>query len=109
MIRVIVESPYAGDIEKNVAYARICLRDCFLRGEAPFASHLLYTQDNVLRDDLKDERTLGIEAGLLWGELADKTVVYVDYGITPGMEEGIRRAEEAGRPVEYRTLNPNSL
>ena len=39
--RVIVESPYAGDIETNVAYARAALRDCLSRGEAPIASHLL--------------------------------------------------------------------
>ena len=48
---VIVESPYAGDIEANVAYARACLGDCLSRGEAPFACHLLYTQPGVLRDE----------------------------------------------------------
>lgn len=51
---VIVESPYAGDIEANVAYARRCLRDSLARGEAPIASHLLYTQEGVLRDDVPD-------------------------------------------------------
>ena len=25
---VIVESPYAGDVELNIRYARACLRDC---------------------------------------------------------------------------------
>src|SRR5690606_21487830 len=39
--RVIVESPYAGDVETHVAYARAALRDCLSRGEAPIASHLL--------------------------------------------------------------------
>lgn len=33
MRRVIVESPYAGDIEKNVTYARAAIRDCLSRGE----------------------------------------------------------------------------
>lgn len=42
MIFVIVESPYAGDVERNTAYARAAVRDCLMRGEAPFASHLLY-------------------------------------------------------------------
>ena len=32
---VVVESPFAGDVEKNIEYARMCLRDCFLRGAAP--------------------------------------------------------------------------
>lgn len=44
MRRVIVESPYAGEVEANVTYARACVRDCVLRGEAPIASHLLFTQ-----------------------------------------------------------------
>lgn len=45
MIRqVMVDSPFAGDVERNIAFARACLRDCLIRGEAPFASHLLYAQ-----------------------------------------------------------------
>lgn len=28
---VILESPYAGDVEANVAYARRCVRDSLLR------------------------------------------------------------------------------
>ena len=36
---VVVESPYAGDVEANLAYLRRAMRDCLLRGEAPFASH----------------------------------------------------------------------
>ena len=38
---VIVESPYAGDVEANEEYARQCVRDSLMRGEAPIASHLL--------------------------------------------------------------------
>ena len=37
---VILESPYAGDVEANVEYARACVRDSLSRGEAPIASHL---------------------------------------------------------------------
>ena len=55
-VTVIVESPYAGDVERNERYARACIRDCLLRGEAPFASHLLYTQAGVLDDTIKEER-----------------------------------------------------
>ena len=101
---VIVESPYAGDIERNVRYARACLRDCLLRGEAPFASHLLYTQDGVLRDAVPRERSLGITAGLAWGSMARATIVYTDLGITEGMTKGTSRAFKQGRSVEYRQL-----
>ena len=104
MRRVIVETPYAGDVERNIHYGRLCLHDCLLRGEAPFVSHLLYTQESVLNDDVPEERTLGIEAGLAWGSMAEATVVYTDYGISNGMKYGIQRAESEGRPVEYRQL-----
>ena len=105
---VILESPYAGDVERNTAYARRAMSDCLKRGEAPFASHLLYTQPGVLRDDVAEERRLGIHAGLAWGEMADATVVYVDHGVTPGMQLGIDRAHEMGRPVEMRRLGVGS-
>ncbi|OGN03538.1 MAG: hypothetical protein A2655_04835 [Candidatus Yanofskybacteria bacterium RIFCSPHIGHO2_01_FULL_43_42] len=106
MRRVVLESPFAGDVERNLAYARRCLHDCLLRGEAPIASHLLYTQPGVLDDNKPEERKLGIEAGLVWGSLAEATVVYTDYGISGGMKFGIERAEKEGRPVEFRKLYP---
>jgi hypothetical protein len=101
---VIVESPFAGDIEKNQAYARACMNDCLLKGEAPYASHLLYTQQGVLNDLIPEERKLGIEAGLAWGKMANASVVYTDLGISGGMEQGIKRAKEEGREVIYREL-----
>ncbi len=104
MIRVILESPYKGDVEKNLTYLRRCLRDCLKRGEAPFASHGLYTQKDVLDDNDPEERKLGIEAGLQWGIKAEKSVVYVDKGISDGMVYGILRAGQEKRPVEFRAL-----
>lgn len=82
---VVLESPYAGDVDRNVAYARACMADCLRRGEAPIASHLLYTQPGVLDDDIPEERQLGIEAGLAWGRAADAAVFYVDLGWSRGM------------------------
>ena len=104
MRRVIVESPYAGDVERNTKYARECLHDCLLRGEAPFASHLLYTQPHVLDDLIPEQRNLGIEAGLAWGVVAEASVVYIDRGITSSMQKGIERANACGRLIEYRKL-----
>lgn len=101
---VILESPYAGDIDRNIAYARRCLRDSLLRGESPIASHLLYTQPGVLNDDFPDERQRGIDAGLAWKKVAHASVVYVDHGISEGMKYGIVAARKAGIPVEFRTL-----
>ena len=101
-MKVILESPYAGDIERNVAYLKKCLKDSFDRGEYPFASHAIYT--NVLDDTIPEERKLGILAGLEWGKQAEKTVVYTDYGISSGMEWGIKSAQENNREIEYRTV-----
>ena len=102
---VIIESPYAGDVEANEAYARQCLLDCLRRGEAPFASHLLYTQHGVLDDLKQDERNLGIEAGLEIAKRADATVVYLDHGISQGMERGMSAARAARRVLEYLWFN----
>lgn len=101
---VLIESPYAGDVDRNKAYARAAVRDCLERGEAPYASHLFFTQPGVLDDGVPEQRALGIRAGLAWGSAAAATVVYTDYGISPGMDLGIVAAWRAGRPVEYRTL-----
>jgi len=101
---VILESPYAGDVLKNIQYARRCVRDSLLRGESPIASHLLYTQDSILNDNNPEERQLGIDAGLAWKSVAEATVVYADLGITDGMHYGIRQARKQGIKVEIRHL-----
>lgn len=101
---VIIESPYAGDIERNIKYARLCVRDSLNRGEAPIASHLLYTQEGILKDKIPKERQWGIDAGLAWRKVADKTVVYKDYGVTRGMQYGIDLAKKEGIEIEYRNI-----
>lgn len=101
---VIVESPYAGDIEANVAYARAAMRDSLQRGEHPVASHLLYTQPGILDDSIPEERQRGIDAGLAWRKVADKAVFYVDRGWSSGMlaAEAVYKAENF--PFEVRTI-----
>lgn len=105
MRRVIIESPYAGDRELNRWYLWACLRDSLLRGEAPFASHALYTLPTVLDDAVAEERELGINAGFSWRSSADATVVYEDLGISRGMEMGINHARAMNQTVEFRSLH----
>lgn len=110
--RVIIESPFAAakDEQGNILrsedyhrrYALACLKDSLKRGEAPLASHLLYTQ--VLNDEDPDERMVGIEAGLSWLPVANTTVVYQDFGISSGMQLGIDRAVSQGVVVVFRKL-----
>lgn len=102
--RVILESPYAGDVKYNRKYARLCVRDCLMRGEAPIASHLLFTQRGILRDDVEKERKLGIAAGHAWIKACDAMVVYTDRGISSGMQLGINVAQAYGVPVEVRSI-----
>ena len=70
MKRVVIESPYAAANGHTVAeheeYARRCMADSLARGEAPLASHLLYTQPGILDDTNPEQRRLGMEAGLAW-------------------------------------------
>lgn len=101
---VVIESPFRGDTAANVAYARECMRDSLDRGEAPFASHLLFTQDGILDDGIADEGARGMAAGLAWARHAEATVVYTDLGISEGMAAGIQDAERVCRPVEFRCI-----
>lgn len=100
---VVLESPYAGAINDNVAYARRCLKDCALRGESAQASHLLFTQ--VLDDTKPDERALGIALGLAWRAVAEYSVFYTDRGWSNGMKAALNSAIAEGRPYKLRALD----
>lgn len=120
---VIIESPYKGDRERNVRYLRACIRDCLRRGEAPFASHRMYT--DALDDDIPEERALGIEAGLAWRDVRQPVwddedtrdyvlkhrqiehAFYTDLGHTQGMLFARMRYDNEQIPHEERTLPPD--
>jgi len=104
MKRVILESPFAGDIERNISYARKCVKDSLNRNEAPIASHLLYTQDGILNDDIEGERQLGIDAGLAWKHVASMHVFYIDYGMSNGMKYALKYATDNKLKVEFRKI-----
>lgn len=102
MRRVVIESPFAGDVEANRKYLHECCIDCLRRGESPYASHGFFVY--FLDDLLPEERQLGIDAGLAWGDVADVIAVYTDRGVTAGMSYAIGRHMAAGRTIEYRRL-----
>jgi hypothetical protein len=104
MKRIVLESPYAGNVERNIAYAKLCVKDMLKRGEAPIASHLLFTQPGIL-DDLKpEERKLGIEAGQAWLTVAEGINFYVDFGVSNGMKWTLGVVEKLQRPYQFRNL-----
>ena len=106
MNRVIIESPFGAKdnatLLENIAYARKCITDSLRRGEAPFASHMLYP--GSLDDNKPEERRKGMEAGFAWGAAANLVAVYVDRGISSGMSEGIQRAQMLGLAIELRSI-----
>jgi hypothetical protein len=100
--RVLLETPFTGPTPeiraRNKRYLEACLRHLLLRGDAPFASHKLYT--DALDDDVPEERDIGIKAGFVYREVTEVTVVGVDEGISGGMQWGIDQAKKMGHPVE---------
>jgi hypothetical protein len=100
---VILESPYAGDVAENLAYARRAALDCCLRGESPQASHLLFTQ--FLDDGIPGQRELGISLGLAWNRVADYSVFYTDRGWSTGMLRALDASWFRRKQIYVRALD----
>lgn len=111
MTLVVVESPYAGDVKLNEAYARACIADSLGRNETPFASHLFYTQSGILEELNPDDRRRGILAGYEWGSKADKVVFYMDLGWSNGMHAAYQWYTSSGceKPIVLRKLPSDVL
>jgi hypothetical protein len=101
-VPVILESPYRGGEPKYKRYLERCIADSIARGEAPFASHKMYT--DALDDAVPDQRELGMALGFAWRRSAVRTVVYEDYGVSAGMEEGLGDAAAIGQDVDRRLI-----
>lgn len=102
MRRVIICSPYRGDVARNNRYLDACLADSYARGEAPIAAHAIGPR--VLDDDDPVQRLRGMLAGRAWIAAADAIAVYIDLGSSKGMRDEIRFAATRRVPVEYRRL-----
>ena len=102
--RVIILSPYKGDIEGNLKYLRQCMADSAKRGEAPYASHAMYPF--FLNDMLPEERAKGFEMEAAWLAVAEMIAVYWDLGVSSGMQNTIHRnsINQSVLPVEYRNI-----
>ena len=91
-------SPYAGDIEANVAFAICCCRTAIQQGHTPIAVHLLYPQ--ILDDQKPAEREIGLELGL--NILRHCAAAWVcGTRISCGMESEIRAAKQMNIPIRY--------
>ena len=104
MKRVIIESPFAGDIERNKSYAFKAALDALSRGESPFGSHIFFPQ--FLDEFDPEQRKLGIDAGYAWWESADLIAFYTDLGWSPGMCKARDRCWALPKPFATRSLRP---
>ena len=103
-VPVIIESPYRGSEQKaHKLYLQRCILDSIARGEAPFASHQMYTV--ALDDGSPQERTWGIQCGFAWLELARRQVFYTDLGWSPGMIAAWEAGEKLNKPWTVRGLH----
>lgn len=98
---VLVESPYqtteSGRLE-DIRYALWAVYDSITRGEAPFASHLFYTQ---MLPETEASRNLGLAMRDVFSRQAATLVArYTDLGISPGMVRDV----DSTLPIEERTL-----
>lgn len=99
MRRVIIESPYAGNVPVNKAYLQLCIRWCLQNNTAPFASHQMYTE--ALDDRKRHERLLGIDAGYEWWDVAHYVFFFTDLGMSPGMWKAYERCQQILKPYRY--------
>lgn len=91
---VYVCSPYRGDTERNIAYAKELTRKVLEYGYTPITPHLYLTQ--VLDDENPKERELGLMAGKELLKHCEYILVGSRYGISEGMQQEIMIASEAG-------------
>lgn len=99
---VYICSPFAGDIEKNVAAARA--NSCFAveQGYIPIAPHLLFPQ--FLNDTDQKERELGLFFGNAIMSKCSEVWVFGCH-ISSGMEAEIKRAKWKNYRLRYFTEN----
>ncbi|BAE86439.1 DUF4406 domain-containing protein [Desulfitobacterium hafniense] len=93
---VYICSPFAGDIESNVRFARSACLYAANQGYATVAVHLLYPQ--ILDDNIPTQREIGIRMGLRVMASCDELWI-CGSRISHGMSCEITEAERIGIPV----------
>lgn len=92
-------SPYRGDTERNIIYARGLVKYAVNRGWTPICPHLYLPQ--ILDDNKPEERETALRVGLELLNSCDLILVGNRHGISEGMQAEIDRALELGMLVRY--------
>ena len=101
---VYIASPYAGDVEGNVAFAKAACRYAAAQGCTPVAVHLMYPQ--FLDDRVPKER----EAGLKMGQrvlAACEEIWLCGERMSAGMKAEEAEARKLGIPI--RQISPLAI
>ena len=93
---IYVASPYAGDVARNVEYAKQACRTVMESGHCFIAPHLMYPA--VLNDMVPVERQAGIEMGLTLLHRCDELWAFGPV-VSSGMQAEIAEAEWLRIPV----------
>lgn len=100
---VYICSPFAGDIENNLRFARAACRYAADQGCAPIAVHMMYPQ--IIDDSVPAEREAGIQMGLR--VLASCEVWVCGEQISHGMSCEIAEAELLG--INIRNISTEQI
>ena len=93
---IYIASPYAGEIESNIAFAKAACRYTMSEGHTPVAVHLLYPQ--FLDDGDPAQRAAGLTMGHRVLTACDELWVCGER-ISTGMAHEITEAEKLGIPI----------
>ncbi len=94
---VYIASPYAGDIEKNVAFAKAACRYAAAQGCTPVAVHLMYPQ--FLDDCVPKEREAGLKMGMRVLAACDE-IWLCGERMSAGMKAEEAEAKRLGLPIQ---------
>lgn len=87
-------SPYRGDIERNIEYAKELTLLAIKQGYAPITPHLYLT--HVLDDNNEEQRKAGMEIALELLKKCDVLIMGTRHGISGGMEKEVAMAKGLG-------------
>ena len=93
---IYIASPFAGDTEANIAFAKKACRYAIHQGHTPIAVHLLYPQ--MLDDNNPEEREAGLQLGHRILEVCDE-LWCCGSRISSGMAREITEAQRLGIPI----------
>lgn len=93
---IFVSTPYTGDIEANITFARQACYYAICQGHTPIAPHLIYP--GIIPDDDPAWRQVGIDMGCDFLAICDE-IWLCGPCVSTGMQIELDLAEDLGLPV----------